>query len=287
MNDLAVVIASRGRPAECDAAWRSVVAHLPEAQLIVVEQQSGGERYPVGDDFPGTWIRQTGRGVSRARNRGLAEVACGDVLFLDDDAQVVSTLTELVEAHRSSGASATAGRVRYCPSRNMTRGDEPTRLTPTTVGRCFIEFSTIFRTDALLDVGGFDERLGVGSDFGAEEGSAVLARLAASHDAPLRYEPVVMCEHPDVDAPPSAKARSYGQGVGALIPLYPTSAWIWRYVAFTTVRTTLGSLVFLVRGDTSSARPRCHRLRGVAEGVALGLRYRWRTRPERRRVRDV
>lgn len=274
MTDLSVVIASRGRPEACDRAWRSVVTHFPGSQLIVVEQQSEVGSYPVGADFPGTWIRQAGRGVSRARNRGLAEVTSSNVLFLDDDAQVVPTLIDLVHAHECAGAAATAGRVRYLPSRRVTRVDVPTALTPTTVGRCFIEFSTIFDTEQLRSAGGFDERLGVGSDFGAEEGTALLARLDRLGDAPLRYEPIVMCEHPDVDAPPAAKARSYGRGLGALVPLHPTSAWIWRYVAFTALRTAIGSLVLLGRGDATAARPRWHRLRGVVEGMALAFASR-------------
>ena len=228
MTDLSVVIASRGRPVDCDRAWRSVVTHFPGTQLIVVEQRSEVGDYQVGADFPGTWIRQSERGVSRARNRGLAEVTSGSVLFLDDDAQVVPSLSDLVEAHEVSGAAATAGRVRYQPSRRVTRLDAATELTPTTVGRCFIEFATIFDTERLRSAGGFDERLGVGSDFGAEEGTALLAELSRASDARLRYEPIVMCEHPDVDSPPDAKARSYGRGLGALVPLHPTSAWIWR-----------------------------------------------------------
>ncbi len=274
MTDLSVVIASRGRPLDCDRAWRSVAEHFPGTELIVVEQQSEVGTYPVGADFPGTWIRQSGRGVSRARNRGLAEVTSSNVLFLDDDVQVVPTLSDLVAVHEGVGAAATAGRVRYQPSRRVTHLDTSTALTPTTVGRCFIEFATIFDTETLRAAGGFDERLGVGSDFGAEEGTALLARLTRAGGAPLRYEPIVMCEHPDVDSPPDAKARSYGRGLGALVPLHPTSTWIWRYVAFTTIRTAIGSLVLVARGDAPAARPRWYRLRGVAEGVAMGIVYR-------------
>ena len=280
MSDLSVVIASRGRPVECDRAWRSVVSHFPGTELIVVEQASEVGSYPVGDDFPGTWIRQAARGVSRARNRGLDEVTSGSVLFLDDDAQVVPTLRALVEVHEDVGAAATAGRVRYQPSRRVTHLDSSTELTPTTVGRCFIEFATIFDTETLRSAGGFDERLGVGTDFGAEEGTALLAHLSRSADAPLRYEPIVMCEHPDVDSPPDAKARSYGRGLGALVPLHPTSWWIWRYVTFTTLRTAIGSLVLVARGEMSAAWPRWHRLRGVVEGVGLGIVYRLRRSSE-------
>ena len=146
-QEIAIVIATRDRPTECEAAWRSVRGVLPDAQLIVVEQVIENEEYPIACDFPGTWIRQQAVGVGRARNLGFSHVDRPYVVFLDDDAVVVPGVIDLLRSHIRHGRDVTCGRVRYGDQSSGLHGSLP--ILPRRVGQMFMEFSAIWNTEDL------------------------------------------------------------------------------------------------------------------------------------------
>lgn len=86
-----VVVPTRNRPDELTRCLRSVQAlEYPRYDVLVVDNSTGdATRRIVEDEFPEVgYVRVEGSGISRVRNRGVAE-ASGEILaFTDDDAVV-------------------------------------------------------------------------------------------------------------------------------------------------------------------------------------------------------
>jgi len=189
---VSVVIATRDRPELLRDTIGSIVAGSDRPSEIVVVDQSSAAQHLANSDADGCTVRylqSTTPGLSRARNLGVRSADSPIVVFCDDDMLVAATwLRRLVEALTELGPKAvvtgqvTAG----VPERDgafrpaVRPGDEwrvyEGRL-PTDVlagGNM-----AIYRS-AYEAIGGFDERLGLGSRYAAAEDNDLGFRLLES-----------------------------------------------------------------------------------------------------------
>jgi GT2 family glycosyltransferase len=201
-----------------EARWDDLVAGVrsvqlqdpPTPEVIVVIDHNEALLDRVRREIPGIEVTvNTGRrGLSGARNAGVA-VATGDVVaFLDDDARAEpGWLSHLVETYRDGNVLGAGGSVAPswdeerppwfppefdwvvgCSYHGMPEARAPVRN--------FIGTNMSFRRDALVASGGFDAQLGrVGADASGCEETELCIRMAGQDGGRLIYEPSARVTH--------------------------------------------------------------------------------------------
>lgn len=226
---LAVAIATVDRPEALARCLDALAAgSAPPQDVLVVDQGRNPATRAVveerADRLPLRRLAQEQRGLSASRNLALRETE-GDALAVTDDDCVPSArwVAAVVEAFGAAPAIAgvtgpmlpygpeAPGRAAVSSRASGTRASWHGRPPPWLVGT---GANMAVRRDWLERVGGWDERLGVGTRAGAGEDLALLDRLLTA-GAVLRYEPEAVVRH-ERRAPASRRATrwSYGRGVG-------------------------------------------------------------------------
>jgi glycosyltransferase involved in cell wall biosynthesis len=292
---LTIAVCTRDRAERLRASLAALLDQTdPDFELIVVDQSSAPnpELERLERERPRTTVlRDGGAGLSRARNLAL-EAATGDwIAFVDDDClaepDTVAALRAEIAAHPEvdwvSGDVSAAGR----PA-----GDYP-EVTTFPVGRGrhvrgrrvvpgAIGFGVFFavRRAAARRLGGWDERLGPGvADFPAADDMDFNYRLLRSGGAAW-LSPRVRLRHDQWRAPEAlptlhrgyvrawagfaAKQLRTGDVAGGL--------WLWSYGLLDVLDMAASAAR---RRSRLRARLAAAKLRGLAEGTALGLRRRW------------
>jgi len=196
-----VVICSRNRPVLLREAAESVLrgAVLP-LEIVVVDQSDARDDVLAAmrdERCEIRYLHDTERGVSRARNRGLGASRGEAVVFTDDDVLVdPSWLGTMLAALGAMGPrGVVTGRV--LATEHETPGgwapalvaDEQPAVYEGRIGRDVLEAGNMAMYRAtLLEVGGFDPRLGPGTPFPAGEDNDMGYRLLAA-GCRIRYEP--------------------------------------------------------------------------------------------------
>jgi GT2 family glycosyltransferase len=201
-----VVIPTIGRSAVLRACLGTVAACRPgAAEILVVDQSHDPAIAALVDDFTAAGARLVpsyGRGVARGRNDGLRVAAHDVVLGIDDDCTVspdwIATgrrLAALREGAIVTGRVLAVGDPRAVPSTI----DEPTPrdLTGERWGAFLFSNNMVLPRDAVLELGGFDERFG--PEEVAEDNELCYRWLQAGKQ--LFYEPDLVVEHHDWRTP--------------------------------------------------------------------------------------
>ncbi|HUZ21096.1 MAG TPA: glycosyltransferase [Acidimicrobiales bacterium] len=230
-----------------DALRRQTVA--AELQLVVVDDGSSDDSAALAEAHGAEVVRHpANRGLAAARNTGVAASRAPVVAFLDDDCEpepewAGRLLAAFADAGPGvvgvGGPAVVAGRGRYLVG-YLERNNplEPLELdlaTSTAPGYRFLRYlrrgatpapggvravyslvgaNMGFRLDALVAVGGFDERF----RFGAEELDACLRLRDRFGPGALFFEPSAVVRH-HFDTRPAAllrRHRAYGVGVARL-----------------------------------------------------------------------
>jgi glycosyltransferase involved in cell wall biosynthesis len=215
------------------AALSSVRAQRYRAvDCIVVNDGSTDDTAAVASALGVRLIQQSNRGVSEARNAGLAAARNELVVFLDADDELLPDAIALGAAALESSATAAAV-VGRCQAMNAD-GDplpavhhevNPSNLYDEWLFRNFVwtPGAAMFRRDALVEIGGFPAGLGPAADY------AVYLRLARSgrvrfiaqdvvryrqHGESMSRDPALMLRSTLAvlrrernEAPPSVRAR--------------------------------------------------------------------------------
>ena len=222
-----VIICSLGRPQMLRETVESVLsADQVPAEIVVVDQSAEPHEWLAGlAEVRGCavrYIRTAERGVSRARNRGMRE-ARGEVLaFLDDDVLVErGWLGPLAGAVQELGRLGVAtGRVLEAPT--ATSGGFAPALVASTepaeyqgrVQRDVLEAGNMaVGRRTLMELGGFDERLGPGTAFPAGEDNDLGFRLLAA-GCRIRYVPAATIYHRAWRGPAEYLPLRWRYGVG-------------------------------------------------------------------------
>ncbi len=176
--EVSVVICTRDRPQDLERCLASVAQLNPRPlEVIVIDQ--GTSPGPPSVNVPRMrHHKMSDRGLSRARNQGLALAEGRIVAFLDDDCVVGPTwASEVIQAfgrHRDAGIvfgkviRAGADLDKYIPSYDIVR---ERRLKGRASARLAhgIGAAMYMRASAAARVGEFDPRLGAGGEFRSSE----------------------------------------------------------------------------------------------------------------------
>lgn len=263
------VIPTRGQPTPVCTTYDSVRALHPQAMIIVVDQNPEPLVAAVlPDDDPELQVlRDHGVGVSAARNTGLLEATTPLVMFLDDDARLTPGLERFIDNWDSSW-EAVCGRVvdlesgvalRRYPRRSRTLG-------PWSFFLFALECAMIFDRQRLVDLGGYDESIGVGQHHGADEGVDLHVRMLREGGA-VGYRSMVIAEHPQQESMSLEQRRSYGRGTGHVIRKHISRPTVWPYALRTYVGLPLSIVWRYATGDRLGAQRRVARLSGVVEAT--------------------
>jgi GT2 family glycosyltransferase len=247
--DATVLVCSRDRPAFLLDAVQSVLAgeRVP-AELLVVDQSSVGNARIEGiGNVLGCNVRylhSATRGLSRARNVGLRSASNEIVVMIDDDMLVephwLERLLEGIEAAGPRGlasgrvlAATTDGEGRVPDAALVTRaepaiyrGRQPNDVMPGA--------NVAVPRSLVLELGGYDERLGAGTRFSAADDNDMGFRLLEA-GCELRHVPEAVAFHrPWRSGGERLRLRwRYGRGKGAFYAkhLRLSDRFMWRRLA--------------------------------------------------------
>lgn len=193
MPMIAVVIPTRNRGANAAIAARAVLHDPADFELVVVDQSTNDDTYrALGEiDDPRLVIIRSGeRGISNARNLGVAATSAPIIAFTDDDCRPCASWVSKMLSAFSEGdhIGIVFGRVTvprgapgdYAPSfeprHRLQSGKPPLPDEDAGIGASFG-----VRRSVLNSLGGFDPLLGAGSPVfrGAEETDIQVRALSA------------------------------------------------------------------------------------------------------------
>ncbi|MGG7519292.1 glycosyltransferase family 2 protein [Allorhizobium undicola] len=232
-------------------------------EVILVDQNEDDRLVPLvsahQDRFAIRHIRSP-RGLSRARNTGIASASQPLIAFPDDDCwyrpDTLTLASAIFEADPALGIAT--GRTLDAdglPSVSPT-GQEACAITRRNYLSCGNSNGIFLRRSLIETLGGFDERLGVGAStpFQSGEEADLLLRAIAS-GATLGYHPHLIVHHDQVVAANNPRrierAAKYGAGFGALLRKHGFSP---GHLAYRLLRPLAGMVLALARGDLAEAR---------------------------------
>ena len=184
------------------------IAHLKPApdELIVVDNSAGDKQTESAAlQFSARYLVEPIRGLSRARNRGLAESNSEIIVFVDDDAVPTATwLGNLLEPFADPGVAvvtgetidqdSVGGRIEEEPVRTLSNRD-PKWFEIATFGGLGIGANMALRKSACTGWKVFDERLGRGAPFQGGEEQYAFARLISLGYSAV-HVPAALVVHP-------------------------------------------------------------------------------------------
>jgi GT2 family glycosyltransferase len=276
-----LVVATVDRTGDLAAFLVGLDAQAHTAFRVVVVDQNEDDRVgTVLAAHPGLetlWLRSA-RGLSRARNAALPSLAADLVAFPDDDCVYPPDLLARV-AERFDGDPGLDGLCgRPVAADGRTAGRWPSRaqrIRPETVFHTAISHTVFLRRSVLERVGGFDERLGLGSGTPWSSGEEIdLLVRALRLGARLEYDPSLVVTHP-VRAHSADELVALGRRDGGSLG-YVLAAN--RYPAWTILRLLLrplaATVAFAVLLDGTRARFHLATLSGRIRGLLAGRRRR-------------
>jgi GT2 family glycosyltransferase len=286
--DIAVAVATCGQPDKLARCLQALADQtLRPAETIVVDQAASEEtrRIAADIDLPSVrYLEQPRLGLSASRNLALRSASEDTLAVTDDDCVPdcgwLAAVSDALERHPN--IEAVTGRV--LPLGDPIPGthaislrdsnvpvDYAGRQPPWVVGS---GGNFAARISLLRACGGWDERLGVGSEGQAGEDTDLLYRLLLT-GATVRYEPAAIVRHERRSLERRIATRwSYGYGVGAMCGLWLARRDLYAFRAlYEYARLHLGPLLHsLRRRDRIEVGGRTRALASVIPGVIYGLR---------------
>lgn len=218
---VSVIVCTRDRADQLKGSVRAILASsYTHFELVVVDQSHDTSSADViaavrQDDQRIRLVRDAGRGLSRARNLGIAETTGEYVVFTDDDCVPAwDWLERVVSAlEADQGAGVVFGSVvpgPYDPAHGFIDGYIPPRRRRLTgrLGKLLdggIGANMGYRRSALEATGGFDDWLGAGGYFASCEDGDMAYRTLASGYA-LLHAPDARVIHHGLRDWPSGRA---------------------------------------------------------------------------------
>ena len=293
MSGVTVVICTRNRPAKVHRVLDALERQTDGDFEIVVVDQSDVDDLTLDERASVRVVRDSGVGLSRARNEGLRATRTPWMLCLDDDCVPDAEWVEVQrrEIERRPGLAAVWGCVAAAAPLPGTRADAmPLSVFPivrerVVAGRWIRQASmglgvAAFSCAWLERVGGWDERLGAGNaDFPAAEDTDIAWRLyQAGGSALLSPWPRVVHEQWRDDAQVVARIEGYTRSWAAICVKYARlgdplgAAWLYAYGVKDAARMSLSPLRHRSRLRLACALAKW---RGLARGTRMAARRAW------------
>ena len=293
-TELSVVIATRDRVGLLLPTIEAFEAQTHRVEVLVVDQSDGEDPRLAAAAGEYEWLRvlrDSGRGLSRARNAGLRATRSRWIAYVDDDCRpdpdFAERLAEAIACHPSvawiSGDVTDEGVPdgEYLPV-TLFRVEREEELAGRWLLPWRIGFGVLMvvRRDVVEQLGGWDERLGAG-----------VARFPASEDMDFNYRllraghrafltPAVRASHHQWrtldDLPPLFEGYMRSWAAFATKHLRQGDvrggAWLWWLGANDCARMAASAVR---RRSRLRLRVAAAKLRGLAMGTARGLVTRW------------
>jgi GT2 family glycosyltransferase len=229
----AIAICTRDRPHDLTRALRAIIriAGREHPLLVVDNRPTTGATADVVAAHPSVrYIREDTPGLNAARNRALREAATDVVAFCDDDAvPETAWLDALRNGFDHPLVAGVAGLTlpleleteaqewfeRVSPfGRGYFRHEfDPLHCTPQSAGQVGAGVNMAVRRDVVLALGGFDERLDVGTPARSGGDHELFARLLTSGYR-LVYDPAAVSWHLHRRTWPELRRTLEGYGTG-------------------------------------------------------------------------
>lgn len=218
----AVILCTRNRPELLDEALTALVPTLrADDEVVVVDSASDGDATRVVAQRHGVRVvRAERKGLSRARNLGVAMTTKDIVVFTDDDCRPQPDWLDLLAAEFADQmVGFVLGQVRADVEnphlafdsdrpRPKARFAGPTDPIELGNGACMA-----FRRDAYLAIGGADERLGAGTRLKSAEDHDLFVRMLQHHWIGV-YAPEALVLHRDWRTHREVVKYNWGVGLG-------------------------------------------------------------------------
>lgn len=285
---ISIVIPTLGRQTELRTLLESLQQQAQEnLEVLVIDQNPPGY---LDSLLTGLTIRDLRhyrvdfKSISRARNFGLAHAHGELVNFCDDDATLlpdaVSTFMQAFTEHpaldMASFKAVDPVTGRPCMVKFHIGA---TAISYRNSHSISIEFAQVWRSKSLHQLHGYEESLGLGSYFGAEEGLDLLLR---GLDAGLRmyyFDQTLFC-HPEKADAPLQRYYSYARGTGRVFYLHRTNPQALLLMLHFVVRSVAGSLLFLPWQPRKAMRYMARSGGFIMGAVMSVVRHRSRALPE-------
>jgi GT2 family glycosyltransferase len=274
-----LVVASLSRSDELHALLASLERQShPPGRVLLVDQNTDRRLVAVVEAHGHLHVEriESAPGLSRARNAALDRLEADVVGFPDDDCRYPDDLLERVARHFASDASVDAVTGRTATEDGATSGRWPSE--PGTVGldtlwhRCN-SASTFVRRELLEAIGGFDERLGLGSGTPWSSGEEIdLMARALRAGARVDYDPSLVVWHPVRHAAGPDRRRLGRRDGGSVGYVLAKNRYPARVVARMLVRPLGGAGLSAARLDLDGVRFNAATLRGRVAGYRAGRR---------------
>lgn len=255
MLKFSLVLATIGRDDEVEAFLDSLSRQSYRNFELIVVDQNPDDRVSVlldhfADYFPIQRVSSR-PGLSIARNRGIALISGDIVAFPDDDCWYPpELLAKVVDYFVDSGIDIIAGQSRDEQNRHSQR-EWPSQAQiadKQSIWKLAISYTVFMRAECVKTVGGFDERLGVGSATAWQSGEETDYLIRALDQGyALHYFPGLKVFHPQktgvFNAATIQRAKAYGEGLGRVLRKHDYPLW---FVAYMLLRPAGGVLVSLL-----------------------------------------
>ncbi|EOD81601.1 glycosyltransferase [Grimontia indica] len=218
-----LVLCTIGRLKEVEDFLNSLLNQKVNYEIIIVDQNDSNElkeRFEENFSFlcdRTTYLKVKEKGLSKSRNLGL-KYASGDIVcFPDDDCIYSNDLLLRIEDYFLSNevdvlSIKSVGNVEFLKNSEI---KEQSKVTKCGIFSKIISYSMFFKAESIKNKR-FDERLGVGSQFGSTEESDFL--LSVINDGySVKYIPDLKVYHPEKieDYNNLERMKYYSLGVGA------------------------------------------------------------------------
>jgi glycosyltransferase involved in cell wall biosynthesis len=275
---VSLIVSTKGRQYQLAQLLNSLDRQsCQDFELIIVEQNAQSLVAPLLETawcFPIRHLHTPDeQGASRGRNVGLAQAQAEFVLFPDDDCWYPATFLERgLELLRDRSLDALTGRPTNEDGRPIHGRFERDAqwITRANVWTTQIEWIAFWRRQLLLDLGGYDQLIGVGAEspWQSAEGQDLMLR-ALNRGARCTYDPSLNAHDAGADrrcadSAMIAKARAYGRGMGYVMRKHrlgigPSSYFLSRAIG--------GSIVAAARGRLPVAQFHAATALGRLEGI--------------------
>ena len=261
-----LVVATVGRVSELDHFLTSLEFQTHQDFRVILVDQNPDDRLDVvveGRPLEVLHVRSA-PGLSRARNRGLAEVTANVVAFPDDDCAYDQDVLGHVGrflAHDASLDGVTGRSVNRGGNSSPSWKRDPALLNDHNLWNRAIAYTIFLRREVVERVGQFDEGLGLGSPDLWSSGEEIDYLIRAIRGgARITYDPSLTVHHEE-------GSRDIAFRDGATIGyLLQKHRYPLRTVARMLVRPAGGTVVSLARLDRTRARFHAATLRGRLRG---------------------
>lgn len=318
---VSVIVPTADRPEAVRRCVKSLLGtDYPDLEVLVVDNRPAARGAAAlvvlaGEDPRTRYIAERRRGVSRARNTGLAEATGALVAFVDDDIEVdrwwlANLVAELADERIDCATSLvlpsrldTPAQQKFEELKGFGQGlrrrifgpelSEHDPLYPFAPGRFGPGGCALWRRSTLLRHGGFDPLLGPGTPSRAGEDLELFLRVALAGGS-IVYTPHAVAWHDHGAEWPELRDRlhAYGVGLSAMfvrhLLRHPADV---RNVAPMVSRRLRGILAPGRTGGTSAylgqrdRRLLFDQVTGLASGPLALARSRWQSRREQARPR--